>query len=150
MIRNVLAVVAIALGATAVLAQSNPIQERNALMKSMWRDGISASDKMARGEEPYDTAKVSAGFAKMSEIAGKVGSLFPPNSKPTKPTTDYYASAKVWQNKSDFDAKLAKFAKSVEDNRAKATTDLAGLKVAVDAVSKNCDDCHETYRVKRK
>ena len=150
MLRTVLAVAALALWATAVIAQSNPIQERNALMKSMWRDGIASSERMVRGQEAYDSAKVNAGFSKMSEIAAKVAPLWPSNSRATKPTTDYYASAKLWQHKSDFDAKLAKFAKAVEDNRTKATTDLDGLKAAFEVVNKNCDDCHELYRVKRK
>jgi cytochrome c556 len=150
MLRTVLAVTAaVAVGASAVLAQSNPIQERNALMKSMWRDGWASSFRMNRGQEPYDSAKVSAGFAKMSENAAKAKTLWPPDSKPTNPTTDYYSSAKVWENKSDFDAKLASFAKAVEDNRAKATTNLDGLKAAYQVVNKSCDDCHELYRVKR-
>jgi cytochrome c556 len=55
----------------------------------------------------------------------------------------------VWENKSDFDAKLASFAKAVEDNRAKATTNLDGLKAAYQVVNKSCDDCHELYRIKR-
>ena len=149
MIHIVVAAAAIALGATAVMAQSNPIQERNALMKSMWREGWSSSFRMVRGQEPYDAAKVSAGFAKMSENAANATSLWPANSKPTNPTTDYYSSSKLWDNKSDFDAKLAKFAKDVEANRAKATTDLNGLKAAFQVVNEDCDDCHELYRVKR-
>ena len=149
MIRTVFAVAAIGFGVTAVVAQSDPVQERNALMKSMWRDGFSSPFRMVRGQEPYDAAKVGAGFDKMAEIATKVAPLWPANSRPTNPTTDYYSSAKVWQTKSDFDARLAKFAKDVADNRAKATTNLDGLKAAFEVVNKNCDDCHEPYRVKR-
>ena len=149
MLRTVLAAAAFVVGASAVIAQSNPIAERNALMKSMWREGWASSFRMNRGQEPYDSAKVNAGFAKMSENAAKAKTLWPLDSKPTNPTTDFYSSAKVWENKSDFDAKLASFAKSVEDNRAKATTNLDGLKAAYPVVNKACDDCHELYRVKR-
>ncbi len=149
MIRTILAGAAVALGVSAVVAQSDPIQERNALMKSMWRDGFSSSFRMVRGQEPYNSAKVGAGFARMSEVAEKVRPLWPANSRPTNPTTDYYSSAKIWENKSDFEAKLANFAKLVADNRAKATTDLEALKAAFPVVSKGCDDCHELYRIKR-
>jgi cytochrome c556 len=149
MVRIVLAGAVVVLGVSAVVAQSNPIEERNALMKSMWREGLAPSFRMVRGQEPYDSAKVGAGFAKMSEVAGKVPPLWPANSRPTNPTTDYYSSAKIWENKSDFEAKLTNFAKIVADNRAKATTNLDGLKAAFPAVNKGCDDCHESYRVKR-
>jgi cytochrome c556 len=149
MLRIILAVAAIAAGATNLVAQSNPIQERNALMKSMWREGWSSSFRMNRGQEPYDATKVRAGFDKMSDNAAKAKTLWPPDSKPASPTTDYYSSVKVWENKSDFDAKLASFAKVVEDNRARATANLDGLKAAFPVVNKACDDCHELYRVKR-
>jgi cytochrome c556 len=149
MIRTMLPAVAIAFALAPATAQENPIQERNALMKSMWRDGFSSSFRMVRGQEPYDSTKVGAGFAKMSEIAEKVRPLWPPNSRAVNPTTDYYSSAKVWENKSDFEAKLAALTKEVADNRAKATANLDGLKEAFAAVNKRCDDCHESYRVKR-
>ena len=68
MYRTTLAVTAIVAGMTAVAAQSDAIQKRNALMKSMWKDGISAPYRMAQGKEPFDQAKAEAGLAKMAEI----------------------------------------------------------------------------------
>jgi cytochrome c556 len=38
----------------------------------------------------------------------------------------------------------------VAENRAKAKESLDGLKVAVGAVGKACDNCHEDYRLSRR
>lgn len=148
MIRTVLATTAIAIGITAVAAQSDPIQQRNGLMKSLWRDGFAGPMRISRGQEPYDQAKVDAGFAKMAEIAGQLPPLWPPNSKPpANPNTKYSSSPKIWDNKADFDAKLAAFTKSVADGRGKAKN-LDGLKGAVADVNRACDNCHESYQVR--
>ena len=52
---------------------------------------------------------------------------------------------KVWENKADFEAKIAAFAKAVADNKDKAST-LEELKIAFPNVSNACNNCHETYR----
>lgn len=148
MIRTVLAATAIAVGVTVVAAQSDPIEQRNALMTSMWRDGFAGPYRMANGKEPFDRAKAEAGLAKMSEIVAQLPPLWPPNSKPpANPKTKYSSSTKIWDNKPDFDAKLAKLTKSIADNRGKAK-DLDGLKEAVREINQNCDNCHESYQVK--
>ena len=148
MIRIVIAVTAIALGSTAVVAQSNPVTERNALMKSIWADGFRSIAFMVRGREPYDQAKVDAGFAKLNEIAPKLPPLWPAGSQGAAPNANFASTARVWENKADFDAKLLAFTKAVAENRGKAKN-LDELKVVFEVVNKTCDDCHELYRVKR-
>ena len=147
MLRVVLAGIAVAVGATAVLAQSSPLEQRNAAMKAIWQDGFRSITLMARGREPYDQAKVDTGFAKLSEIAPKLQPLWPEGSQGVAPNANFSSSAKVWQTKADFDAKLAAFAKAVADNRGKAKN-LDQLKVVFEKVNKTCDDCHESYRVR--
>jgi cytochrome c556 len=97
---------------------------------------------MMRGDTPYDAAKVNAAFAQWAETAQKFGNLFPEDSKTGGPTR---ATPKVWQTRGDFNEKIAVFAKAVADNRDKAKT-VDELKVAVAAVGKTCDGCHEQYR----
>ena len=63
MYRTMIAVAAIVTGMTAVAAQSDAIQKRNALMSSMWKDGIGPPYKMANGKEPFDQAKAEASLA---------------------------------------------------------------------------------------
>ena len=52
---------------------------------------------------------------------------------------------KIWDDRSGFDAKVDAFAKAVADGRDKAK-DVEGLKVAIEAVGKACDGCHDQYR----
>jgi cytochrome c556 len=143
--RIALAVAIIAVGLTAVVAQSDPIAARKALMKGN-NDNASNLVKMMRGEAPYDAAKVDAAFAQWAETAQKLPGLFPDNSKTGGGTK---ATPKVWQTRSDFEAKVAAFGKAVADNRDKAKN-VDELKVALGAVGKTCDSCHDQYRARQR
>jgi cytochrome c556 len=127
----------------AVIAQSDPIKERMGLMKANGQNaGIVV--RMVRGQSTFDAAKVEAAFNQWAETAQKLPGLFPDNSKTGEKTR---ASPKIWQAKADFDAKAAAFGKVVAENRDKAKASVDGLKVAVAAVGKACDNCHEDYRL---
>jgi cytochrome c556 len=141
--RFVFASLAVALASTAVIAQSDPIAARKALMKGN-NDGARVAIAMMRGSEPFDAAKVDAAFAQWTETAQKLPGLFPDNSKTGGNTR---ASPKVWQTKADFDAKAAEFGKAVADTRSKAKESVDGLKAAVAAIGKTCDNCHADYRL---
>ena len=146
--RTTLAVAAIVTGMTAVAAQSDAIQKRNSLMSSMWKDGIGAPYRMANGKEPFDQAKAEASLAKMAEIAAQLPPLWPPNSKPpANPGTKYSSSKKIWDNKPDFEARLANLTKIIAENRGKAK-DVDGLKEVVRSINQNCEGCHELYQVR--
>jgi cytochrome c556 len=139
-IRSVLAVAALAIGVTAVVAQSDPIAARKALMKA---NGQSAGqgNKFMKGEEPFDLAKAQSIFANYQKASADFGKLFPANSK----DGDTAALPAVWENKADFDAKLAKFGADAKDAAAKVK-DEASFKAAFPEVMKNCGGCHQTYR----
>jgi cytochrome c556 len=127
----------------AVIAQSDPIKERMGLMKANGQNaGIVV--RMVRGQSTFDPAKVEAAFNQWAETAQKLPGLFPDNSKTGEKTR---AAPKIWQAKADFDAKAAAFGKVVAENRDKAKASVDGLKVAVAAVGKACDNCHEDYRL---
>lgn len=135
----------VALGASAVIAQSDPIAARKALMKGN-DDGARVLVAMMRGTAPYDASKVDPVFAQWSDTAQKLPGLFPDSSR----TGDTRAAPKIWQAKADFDAKAAEFGKAVADNRDKAKQSLDGVKAAVAAVGKSCDNCHADYRLSRR
>ena len=82
----------------------------------------------------------------MADESKKIGAAFAANVTPEK-KSDYDASPKIWQNKADFDAKVAAFVKAADENKSGAK-DLDTMKVAFQNVTKACDACHETYRVK--
>jgi len=137
----IVAAVAVVLGASAVTAQ-DPIAARKALMKEN-NNHARVMVQMMRGQAPFDAAKVDAGFAQWLETAKKLPGLFPENSKTGGETR---ATPKVWQTKSDFDAKAAAFGKAAAENRDKAKASLDGLKAAISVVGKTCDNCHADYR----
>ena len=141
MIRSVLAVAVLAFGATALVAQTDPIAARKALMKSNGDQNRVATD-MLEGKRPFDLAQAKQIFAVFVETGEKAPALFPDNSKTGG---DNAALPPIWENKADFNAKLAKFA-SESKSAADATKDLESFKVQMTEVRKNCGGCHQTYR----
>lgn len=143
MIRTVLVVAGLGLGLTAVMAQSNPIAERQQIMKAVGgatREGAA----MAKGDVAFDAAKAQAVFKTYADAASKMPALFPDSSKTGGDTT---ASPKIWEDQAGFKAAFVKFGQDAEAG-AKAT-DLASFRTAFGAATKNCGGCHEVYRIKK-
>lgn len=144
MIRVLIAVAALAVGASTVIAQQDVIAARKALMKATGGQTAVAA-KMVKGEEPFDLTKAKAVFTTYEDAAAKGPALFPPNSKEGGETA---ALPKIWESKADFDAKFAKFGADAKAASAK-TTDLDSFKAAFGDVTKNCGGCHNDYRAKK-
>jgi cytochrome c556 len=145
MIRIVLAATAVALAVTAVAAQSDPIAARQALMK---KNGEQAKvmTAMVKGEAPFDAAKVQTAFVTFADAGAKAPALFPDNSKTGGDTA---ALPAIWENKADFDARLAKFGSEAKEAEGKVK-DLDTLKATWGGFAKNnCGGCHEKYRAKK-
>jgi cytochrome c556 len=145
-IRTLPTVLAIVLGVTAAAAQSDPVKTREDLMKAN-NNNAKVVVQMMKGQKPFDAKAVEAAFAQWADTAKQLPNLFPDNAKTGG---DNRASPKIWENKSDFNAKIAAFAKAVADNRAKAVASLDGLKAAIPVVGKACDDCHKPYRLSKR
>ena len=141
MLRTVVAVAAIVIGVTAVVAQSDPIAARKALMKEVGAQ-TKTGGGMAKGELPYDQAKAQGILAVYVDAAAKLTTLYPENSKTGGDTA---ALPPIWENKADFNAKLAKFASEAKA-AGEATKDLDTFKIQITEVRKNCGGCHQTYR----
>jgi cytochrome c556 len=134
----------VAFGATAVIAQSDPIAARKALMKETGA-ATGAVTKMVKGEAPFDLATAKKSFATYQDVAAKMPALFPDNSKTGGETT---ASPKIWEANADFKARFVKFGADAKAADA-SVKDLDSLKAAMSEMGKNCGGCHETYRVKK-
>jgi cytochrome c556 len=141
--RLVTVAIALVCGVTAVLADTDPIAERRALMK---HDGAAAKKlfDMAKGNVPFDLATVKESLATLNEGATKSAALFPDNSQTGGGTA---ALPAIWQNKADFDARFAKFAQDVAAAQA-GIVDEATFKQFAPTVFKNCGACHELYKAK--
>lgn len=143
MIRTVLVVAGLGLGLTPVMAQSNPIAERQQTMKKVGgatREGAA----MAKGDVPFDAAKAQAVFKTYADAAKIMPTLFPDTSKTGGDTT---ASPKIWEDQAGFKAAFAKFEADAETGMK--ATDLASFRTAFGAATKECGACHEVYRIKK-
>ena len=80
MIRTVLAVAVLAFGATALVAQSDPIAARKALMKTNG-DQNRVATEMLEGKRPFNLDEAKKVFVIFAEAGEKAPALFPDNSK---------------------------------------------------------------------
>jgi cytochrome c556 len=134
-------------GLGAVSAQQDALKNAQTVMKATGKNtGTLAA--MVKGEKPYDQAAVNASLAVLEETARKLPTLFPESMKGQPSDDDYSASPKIWENKADFSAHIATFAKVVADAKGNVKN-LATLRAAVPAIGKACSGCHETYRIKK-
>lgn len=140
MIRTIVAMVAVAIGVVAVVAQTNPIATRKALMKENNDHHRNFRTMLKTGE--FDAAKVNAAFDQWDDTAKQLPKLFPDNSKDDP---DGRALPAIWENRKDFEEKIAAFAKVVSAGKGKVNS-VAELKTAFSAVDGACDTCHERYR----
>ena len=142
--RLVLAAAFATLGITAVLAQSDPIAARKALMKENGNQSRVARE-MIEGKQPFNLTAAKKVLATFAETAGKGKNLWPDTSKTGGETASLPA---VWESKADFDAKLVKFSADAKTAEGKVT-DLDSFKAQLGEVGKNCGGCHNTYRKKQ-
>jgi cytochrome c556 len=146
MIRTALVVGTLLLGVGVVAAQQDQVKQTQAVMKGNGKNA-GALAAMVKGEKPYDQATVDAALAQFEDTVKKFPTLFPDSIKGMKPEGDYYASAKVWEDRAGFDEHIASFSKAVSDAKGKITN-LDTLKAVLPVIGKQCGGCHETYRVK--
>jgi cytochrome c556 len=146
MMRTVVVVGALLLGASAVVAQQDQVKMTQDVMKGNGKNA-GALSAMVKGEKPYDQAAVDAAIAQFEDTVKKFPTLFPDSIKGLKPDGDYSATAKVWEDKVGFNEHIASFAKAVTDAKGKIK-DLETLKATLPVIGKQCGGCHETYRVK--
>ncbi len=144
MIRIICAVVGVAIGVTAVAAQTDAISTRKGLMKKNAQHA-KAVNAMIKGEQPFDQGAVNAAFTQWAETAAALPKAFPDDSK----GGDTRALPKIWTDRAGFEAHIANLSKAVSAGKGKATS-LEGLKASFPAVSKACADCHEGYRAPAK
>lgn len=138
--RLVLAAAFAALGITAVVAQSDPIAARKALMKENGNQSRIARE-MIEGKQPFNLDAAKKVLATFGETHEKGRNLWPDTSK----TGDTASLPAIWENKSDFDAKLAKLSADAKAASGKVT-DLDSFKAQMGEVGKSCGGCHQTYR----
>jgi len=148
MFRTAFAAAAFAVVTTAVLAQTDLVAARKAVMGEQFgKHFYRALPDMLKGTTPYSQAAVDAAFAQFADGAKKLPALYTASTKDIPPTGRYWVSQKIWSDRADFDAKLANFVKAVGDGHARSKS-LDGLKEGFAMVDRACDSCHKSYRVR--
>ncbi len=147
MIRVVIAVAAVTLGAGVVLAQSDAATQRQAIMKANGKSVYAGLNGMVKGTTPYDQAAVDAALTQLETDTKKLLTLYPDTAKASVTGANYSASPKIWENKADFDAHITKLDAAVAAAKGKIK-DLDSLKAIYPSLNGACGGCHETYRVK--
>jgi cytochrome c556 len=140
--RVLLALVAIAVGATAVVAQNiEVIKERQKDLKAMG-DAAKSPNAMFKGDEDFDLAKVQAALKVFQEKAALLPKLFPDDSKTGNKTE---ALPVIWDNKADLEDRYRKLGEAAKAAEAKIT-DEETFPDAWKDVMGNCSGCHKKYR----
>jgi cytochrome c556 len=127
--------------ATVALSAGSPVEERQATMK-----GVGQSMKAASGlSSAFDAAKAKSTLDSVAGAARKLKTLYPAESASDPKTS---ADPKVWQNKADFDKRLAEMgALATAAGKAK---DADSFKTSFKALGDSCKSCHDVYRMKKK
>jgi cytochrome c556 len=141
MIRFFIVAAGIVIGVGTLAAQVDPIAARKALMKANG-DQARIVNEMFESKRPFDLEAAKKAFATFAEAGEKAPALFPESSKTGGDTA---ALPAIWENKADFEAKLAKLA-SESKAAAEATKDFDSFKAQFSELRKNCGGCHQTYR----
>lgn len=126
-------------------AFSDPVGERKAQMKAR---GALVGElvPIAKGEQPYDAAKVLSTLEAMSKNAEtEVSALWPAGSE----TGDHTSAPKVWEDRSAFEAAVGKYESDVEAAVAAKPQNIDAFRPLFGAITSNCGACHQDFRVTR-
>lgn len=140
--RLILAISAAAFVAGAAFA--DPITERKALMKERGAL-VGQIAPIAKGEQPFDAAKVAEVFAALEANANKyhVEELITPDSM----TGDTKASPKIWEDLAGFTAAVEKYRADVASAVAANPQDIDAFRTEFGKITSNCGSCHPAWRL---
>lgn len=145
MMRFALAAVAILLNVGVAAAQDAAAPGRSQMKAN--GDAIGVLVAMVKGDKPYDQAAVDAALAKFEECVRKLPTLYPESLRGVQTDARYSPSAKIWDDKAGFADQISGFGSAVATARS-TTTNVDSLKASVDAIGKQCGNCHQTYRIR--
>ncbi|MGO4705753.1 cytochrome c [Microvirga sp. 2MCAF38] len=131
----------VTLGISAAIAQSNPIEQRQGLMKQ-FGSHVKTTSAMLKGQAPFDLAQVQAALETFSKSAKQAPALFPDSSKTGEKTE---ALPVIWENKSAFESNFSQFDKDAQTALA-SIKDETSFKAEFPKVLQNCGTCHKTFR----
>ncbi|GLR48017.1 c-type cytochrome [Sphingomonas astaxanthinifaciens] len=94
-----------------------------------------------------NAAAVRGPANQIAVLSAKAPTWFPAGSGPEAGKT--HAKPEIWQNRADFDAKMANFGAAAKAFQAAAAAgDLGAMKAAHQKLGQTCGSCHNSYRLK--
>jgi cytochrome c556 len=130
--------------ACAAVSAGNPVEERQATMKQVGQT-MKEANAFTSAATPYDAAKVKGLMDGVAANAKKLKGLYPADSASDPKTA---ADPKVWQNKADFEKRLAEMGTLA--TAAGKAKDTDSFKAAFKSLGETCKSCHDVYRMKKK
>jgi cytochrome c556 len=128
--------------AFSALSAGNPVEDRQATMKAV---GQSMKEAAAiNTPATFDAAKAKTLMDGVAADAKKLHGLYPAGSDKDPKTA---ADPKIWDNKADFDKRLAEMGTLAAT--AGKTSTAETFKPAYAAVGATCKGCHDLYRKKK-
>jgi cytochrome c556 len=94
-----------------------------------------------------DPRQLSFSVQALARWAHALPGLFPAGTSATDLPGETTASAAIWANRADFEAKAAAYA-AAADSLGELTEDTEAFKAQLAVVSDTCKSCHQPYRVR--
>lgn len=126
-------------------AFSDPVAERKAQMKAR---GALVGElvPIAKGEQPYDAAKVLETLEAMARNAETdVAILWPAGSE----AGDHTSSPRIWEHPSEFQAAVEKYRSDIDAAISAGPEDIDAFRPIFGAITSNCGGCHQDFRIKK-
>lgn len=146
---TVAAIVAVlAITAVSVVAQDDPVKQRQNLMKTGVADNVKLAAAMVKGEVPFDAAKAEAAMKEVAAVPDKFLPLLHEGTFSDK-NEDTTAKPEILTEMDDFKARMAEFVKLALAAADAAKAGPEEFKAAFGEATKSCRGCHEKFRIKR-
>jgi cytochrome c556 len=148
-VTSVVALLCAAGAAGAQTSASPSAAETVAARKAAFNlSAVAFSGLNAAAASPTPDAR-QLGFASgaIARWAHALPGLFPAGTSATDLPGETTASAAIWANRADFEAKAAAYA-AAADSLGELTEDTEAFKAQLTVVSETCRSCHTVYRVR--
>ncbi|MGE0408420.1 MAG: cytochrome c [Amphiplicatus sp.] len=133
----------LALSAVNAASADDVVGQRQALMKEIGKH-MKEAGGLASGQTAWDAAQAKALTGAVAENAKTALTLFPESSAGDP---ESHASAKIWQDKADFDKRLTDLAAMAAAAGAASTVE--EFQAAFKPLGGTCKSCHDIYREKK-
>ena len=125
----------------ASLSAPDPVALRQHLMSNAGQ-ATRFAERMTTGERPFDAARAAAAMRIVNEVPGDFVKLFPTGGK----STGHAAQDEISRNMADFLSHAQKLKRLSARAMDASKEGEASFRRAFEALTRNCNACHQRYR----